>query len=371
MLVRTFRGLAVVAAALVATGCATTTQIRALQPAEVGAAASLKTIGVAPFEQKARTHVSLDSKIEAELANYQLEQGVNYYSVVDRSNLENVIKEQKFQLSGLSDRKTAATVGKLAGAQALVVGNVSAAGVEDREYYEKRVRNTGCDAKGKNCTGKEEYNVRCTARTVTVGAQVKLTDIERGDFITANNYNQNKTWKNCEDGATGDLGQNFTNLKCMFGSCSAADQVKFPAGDQGLEILADEIASSFVHRLVPHYVVFKVKLYKSPEVKLEGAAKDQFKAANDFIKAGRIDRADELLTKLMDSTQGQSYVITYNYGVVTEAKGEFEEALKLYQAADKLTMKPEKNINEALVRIQKIISDEKKANEQISKQAAL
>lgn len=371
MLVRTFRGLAVVAAALVATGCATTTQIRALQPAEVGAAASLKTVGVAPFEQKAKTHVSLDAKIETELANYQLEPGVNYYRVVDRSNLENVIKEQKFQLSGLSDRKTAAAVGKLAGAQALVVGNVSAAGVEDREYYENRVRNVNCDSKGKNCQ-KQEYTVRCTARTVTVGAQVKLTDIERGDFITANNYSQNKTWKQCEDGATGDLGQNFTNLKCMFGSsCSAAEQVKFPSGDQGLEILADEIASAFVHRLVPHYVVFKVKLYKSPEVKLEGAAKDQFKAANDFIKAGRIDRADELLTKLMDSTQGQSYVITYNYGVIAEAKGEFEEALKLYQAADKLTMKPEKNINEALVRIQKIISDEKRANEQISKQAAL
>lgn len=370
MLTGLLRGLVIVAAALVTAGCAMTTQIRALQPAEVSAAASLQTIGVAPFEQRARRHVSLDAKIETELAKYQLEPGVNYYIVVDRSNLDSVIKEQKFQLSGLSDRKNAAKVGRLAGAQALVVGNISAAGVEDRRYYENRVRNVNCDQKGKNCQ-RQEYSVRCTARTVTVGAQVKLTDIERGDFITANNYSKSKTWKQCDDGGA-DLGQSLTNMRCLFGNgCSAADQIGFPAGDQGLEILADEIAANFVHRLVPHYVVFKVNLYKSPEVKLEGIHKERFKAANEFIKAGRLDRAEELLALLMDATQGQSYVITYNYGVIAEAKGQFDEALKLYQAADRLTMRPEKNISEALIRIQRIISDEKRANEQINKQAAL
>lgn len=344
MILKSFRGLVAVAGlVLITTGCATTTDIRALQPAEVGAAASLKRVGVAPFNQQAKTNVSLDSKIEAELANYQLEQGVNYYNVVDRANLETIIKEQKLQLSGLTDSSQATKVGKLSGAQALVVGNVSSAGVEDSHYREGRVKYVNCDSKGKNCT-KYEYTVSCTARTINLGAQVKLTDIERGNFITANNYNQKKTWKTCEDNSS-----------------------SLPSKSHGLEVLADEIAAAFVFRLVPHYITFKVELYKKAEVKLEKLQEDQFKAGIEFIKAGRMDRAEDLFVQLMDATQARSFAVVYNYGVIKESEGKFEEAKRLYEVADKLTLSPEKNINAALVRINKIISDHKLANEQISR----
>lgn len=337
--------LMAVAAAVLITGCATTTDIRALQPAEVGAAASLKRIGVAPFEQKARRNISLDAKIESELAGYQLERGKNYYSVVNRSSLENIIKEQKFQLSGLTNKSQATKVGKLAGAQALVVGNVSSAGYEDRRYRENRTESYNCDKKGKNCSTRK-YTVSCTKRTVNLGAQVQLTDVEHGDFITANNYNQNKSWSTCTDSSR-----------------------PFPSADQGLDALADKIAASFVYRLVPRYVTYKVELYKKAEVKLEGLQKDQFKAGLDFMKAGRMDRAEEFYSQLMDATQAKSYAVVYNYGVIIEAKGEYEEAKKLYEAADRLTLSSEKNINIALNRINRIISDQAEANQQISRQA--
>lgn len=366
---KVFRNLVAVAAVVLAAGCTTTTEIRALQPAQVGEAASLTTIGVAPFEQKAKTSVSLDSKIEAELANYQLEPGENYFKVVDRANLESIINEQKFQLSGLADKKKAAQIGKLSGAQALVVGNVSSAGVEDRKYRENRVRYVNCDKKGKNCT-KQEYTVSCTARTVTVGAQVKLSNVERGEFITANNYNQNKTWKTCEDGGSSDIGQDITAIKCLFGNCSESEKVSFPSADQGLELIADEIASAFVFRLVPHYITFKVALYKKPEVKLEKAQNEEFKSGLDFIKAGRVDRAETIFVSLMDATQNKSFAVTYNLGVIREAQGDFDEAKNLYEAADQLTLSPEKNINAALARITKLISDRDEAIKQIGNQQA-
>lgn len=346
MVFKPFRGLvAIVVLVLITTGCATTTNIRALQPAEVGAAASLKRVGVAPFNQQAKTHVSLDAKVEAELANYQLEQGVNYYSVVDRANLETIIKEQKLQLSGLTNRAQATKIGKLSGAQALVVGNVSSAGFEDRKYREDRVKYVNCDSKGKNCT-RQEYTVSCTSRTINLGAQVKLTDVERGNFITANNYNKKKTWKTCEDNSD-----------------------SLPSKSHGLEILADEIATAFVFRLVPRYITFKVELYKKAEVKLEKLQEDQFKAGIEFIKVGRMDRAEDLFMQLMDATQARSFAVVYNYGVIKEAEGKFEEAKKLYEMADKLTLSPEKNINLALVRINKIIFNHKTALKQIGRQA--
>lgn len=364
-----FRNLVAIAAVVLVTGCATTTEIKALQPAEVGEAASLRTIGVTPFAQKSDRKVSLDAKIQSELANYQLEPGQNYYKVVDRANLESIISEQKMQLDGLTDKTHAAKIGKLSGAEALVVGNVSSAGVEDREYRENRVRYINCDKKGKNCT-KQKYSVSCTARTVTVGAQVNLTHVERGEFITSNNYNQNKTWKTCEDGGSSDIGEDITAIKCLFGNCSESEKVKFPSADQGLELLADEIAAGFVFRLVPHYITFKVALYKKAEVELDKPKTEEFKSGLDFIKAGRIDRAEEFFVGLMDATQNKSFAISYNLGVIREAQGDFDAAKDLYQAADKLTLSPEKNINSALKRINQLISDRDTALEQIGKQKA-
>lgn len=369
MSIKLFRNLVAIAAIALIVGCTTTTEIRALQPAEVGEAAALKRIGVAPFEQKSKRTVSLDAKIESELANYQLEPGENYFEIVDRANLESIISEQKLHLSGLANKETAAKIGKLSGAEALVVGNVSSAGVEDRKYRENRVRYVNCDKKGKNCT-KQEYTVSCTARTVTVGAQVKLTSVERGAFITANNYNQNKTWKTCEDGGSADLDESLKDIKCLFGNCNEAEKVSFPSADQGLELLADEIASGFVFRLVPHYITFKVALYNKPKIDLEKPEVEKFKSGIDFIKAGRIDRAEPLFEELMVVTQNKSFTTTYNLGVIKEAQGKFDEAKELYEAADNLLLSPEKNINEALARITKLISDRDKALEQIGNQQA-
>ena len=369
MMFKFFRNLVVILVVVLVTGCATTTEIRALKPAEVNAAASLRTIGVIPFDQKAKTNVSLDAKIESELANYQLEQGKNYYKVVDRANLESIIKEQKLQLSGLTNKNQTAKIGRLSGAEALVVGNVSSAGVEDRKYRENRVRYINCDKKGKNCT-KQEYSVSCIARTVTVGAQVNLTDVERGEFITANNYNQNKTWKTCEDGNSSGTGGDTTAIKCLFGDCTEPEKVGFPSADQGLELIADEIAAAFVFRLVPHYITFKVALYKKPEVELEKLEEAKFKSGIEFIKHNRIDRAEELFVGLMDATQNKSFAVSYNLGVIKEAQGNFDEAKDLYQAADRLTMAPEKNINAALSRINQLILDRDAALKQIGKQKA-
>ena len=52
--------------------------------------------------------------------------------VVDRQNIENIISENKFQLSGVVDKETAVEIGKLSGADIIVTGSINYVG---KKYY--------------------------------------------------------------------------------------------------------------------------------------------------------------------------------------------------------------------------------------------
>lgn len=53
---------------------------------------------------------------------------VGKVKVVDRQNIARIMEEQKFQLSGVTDESTAVEIGKLAGADIIVIGSVSYVG---------------------------------------------------------------------------------------------------------------------------------------------------------------------------------------------------------------------------------------------------
>ena len=57
---------------------------------------------------------------------------VGKVKVVDRQNISKIMDEQKFQLSGISDETTAVEIGKLAGADIIVIGSISYVG---SKYY--------------------------------------------------------------------------------------------------------------------------------------------------------------------------------------------------------------------------------------------
>ena len=52
----------------------------------------------------------------------------NRFTVVDRATLDKIRQEQKFQLAGEVDDKTAVSIGKFAGAKVVVTGSVSGSG---------------------------------------------------------------------------------------------------------------------------------------------------------------------------------------------------------------------------------------------------
>ena len=321
-------------------GCAQKVTVRALQPAQFDKAASAKVIGVAPFD---RDDVGLGAKIESGLADYSLKPGQGYFTVVARTDLDRVLNEQALSHSGLADDSAVAQLGRLIGAQALVSGSVHAASASDRSYRENRTRCAASDKKGK-CLKTERYTVWCTKRSFTLSASARMVSVENGDLLAAKNLTQNSTASHCRDESGGLLSKS-----------------------EGLNRLADRAAAEFISAITPSYIRFQVVLIDDLDVRLPGEHEQRFEAALAFIKENRLDRGKELLSGLMDATGGQSYAVAYNLGVLCEAEGDYDEAKSLYHQADRLTLKPVKPINEAIVRIDAVAAKHNRALKQMAR----
>lgn len=325
-------------AAIFTTGCVQKIKMKVLEPAEVGRVANTKIIAVTDFKKD--YGVGLSSKIETEISR-QILDGKPYFTAVDRTEIDKVIKEQRFQSSGLLNEETSVQIGKILGAQALISGEITSTSSSDTSFRENRTkfRNPLDPLNTAYIT-----TVYCKKRVIGMGATIKIVDVRKGDIVYADNLTKEKTYKHCND-----------------------DGRTLPSRQQGVERLANEIAKTFVAKLAPHYVYIEVELMEKIEFDASDSQKKSLEAALNWIKENRYDRALAILEKLNNELQGKSYAVLYDLGVVTEAQGRLDEAQKLYQEVDSLVTAPIKAVNVALTRIASTIAKRQKALAQIAK----
>jgi len=314
-------------------GCTQHVTIKALQPAEIDRAATTKKVSVAYFEND---EFDVSSKIETKLYEKTIDDK-QYFTVVSRKDFDEIIAEQKLQSSGLIEVQKAIEVGNLIGAQAIVSGSVSNVSARDSYYYEKRLR-----CVDKRCERMREYLVGCTKRDVQLAAEVRMVDVAQGDVIYAASIPASTIWTHCDD-----------------------DTHFIPTVDAAGQMLAERIAEHFIFKLTPHYVNMRVALLDDPDTKYDAREEKLLELALEFIEQNRLDKAEELLTELVDATEQQSYVAFYNLGVVKEAQGVYGEAQNYYKRADALAIEPVEEINAAHFRIDDLIQSHKKAMEQL------
>ena len=316
-------------------GCASRVNVRALQPAKIDRAARTTTIAVYKFSKDS---IGISSKIEASLASKQLD-GKNYFTMISNSDIERILKEQHLQHSGLLNESKSVQVGSLLGAQALISGTVSSVGSVDTQYKEERQK-----CADKACKEVYEYFVYCTRRSMHVSAQVKMVDIEKGDIIYSDMLNTSQDWSACSD-------TSYT----------------LPSAEQGLERLSLDLASEFAEKLTPSYKTFSVVLLEDLDV--DGGDEEEKLLENALvsIEHQRYDKAENLLSRLLDLTQERSYVAAYNLGVLKEVKGELQEAKQLYTLADGMTIEPIAEIDFAINRINLSIQNRDAAQKQMNR----
>ncbi|QOY51304.1 DUF6340 family protein [Candidatus Sulfurimonas baltica] len=325
--------LAIATAALLISGCAQKATVYAIQPAEVDRMASTKKVAVSTFSHDT---VGLSNKIEVELAGKKVDEK-NYFTTISRSDINKVIEEQRLQNSGLFDESSSVKMGRLLGAQALISGDISAASMSDKSFYEKR---TKCS--DEKCKETYKYSVRCIRRDMAIVAQIKIVDIQKGDIIYAETLSKNGAWKHCSD-----------------------DTDDLPSKAYGLNMLADEVSRSFVQKLVPYYATYRVLLLDEPDIEYSDKQEDELEHALEYIQHKRYDRAEELLSKLLESTSDKSYVAAYNLAIVKEVQGDLTSARQLFELADSLTVKPVEAVDLAILRINSSISSHRHAQEQM------
>ncbi len=100
------------------------------------------------------------------------------YSLIERRALDEVMKEQNFSNSMRADPKSAASIGRLLGAEAIIIGSITQFGLEESAMA------VGSGALGRLTRGALAGAKRVNTKA-TVGFTARLVDTSTGEILTA------------------------------------------------------------------------------------------------------------------------------------------------------------------------------------------
>ncbi|MFM7770007.1 MAG: CsgG/HfaB family protein, partial [Bacteroidota bacterium] len=150
------------------------------------------TMALMPFQNGTNIN-GVDTKAGAYILNALTGIKDPFLNVVDRENLQTILNEQKFQMSGVFSESSAVEIGKIAGAKAIITGTVLNHTVSTGQL--RKVTRNGfesyqvqkTDAEGKTYYEKkykavtyDEYYNYCESN---VSIQYKLTSLETGGLL--------------------------------------------------------------------------------------------------------------------------------------------------------------------------------------------
>lgn len=318
-----------------------------LVPAYYNDAAKLKKIAVLPFEGPGGR--AFATELEGTLGGIRVG-GNQFFVLVDRQRIDNVIREQRLSLSGLLEADDTVRLGKILGAKGIFTGNITVSDVSDRRYREERQeciqreRKTGKNGavwEG-NCLWWRKYYVSCTRRDAAFSVTPKIIDVETGIVKYTNNIVERTSATACDD----------SNVY-LISKQSLLDTAKKKALNR---IQAD---------IAPHYVIIEIKLMDSTD----GMDKDEkqlFKSGLSLVKKNRIDRACELWEEALGNAP-KAPSLVYNVAFCAEVQGNLEKSFKMYQQVDRLLLKPDDRTSLAIKRISEKIRSREKLNDQMGK----
>jgi TolB-like protein len=90
-------------------------------PSSVPQVGSRLSVAVVPFDAKGEGKIFADAVTETMITKLV---NLRRFKVIERSAIDKVMKEQKFQASGIVDDRSAVKLGKIAGADAIIVGSI-------------------------------------------------------------------------------------------------------------------------------------------------------------------------------------------------------------------------------------------------------
>ncbi len=245
--------------------------------------------------------------------NYLDRVKTNVYTVIERGQLDAIIKEQKLGASGAISDGDAASVGKLLGVDVIISGNFSVR-VADKTT-------------SKSSTNKETGKTTTTytvTRTSVAESTMKIISIETGQILgmvdKSGSYSVKKT-----------------------GSSAYSARQNLPANEAMKVSATKNLASNLVGYFTPVFVArtFKFEKTKVKDYKKKG------KEAKKMAKAGDVDGAYGIVASIYE---GDPYnaEMAYNTGILNEAVGNYDKAIELHSSA--MQIRDDKRYKKALAR---------------------
>jgi len=326
--------LSLLATILILNQCGTSTRVKVLKPAELDVGA-VKKVAVLDFdfigswdfadEQKKESDVKVlarillrdmfkdkkppdpkmaypgsivSDRLVSKLVNNQ------YYTVVERKELSKILEEQALSLSGVIDANQATEIGRLLGAEGLVMGS-GTYNVQDRgqweTYTEKKVE-------------KKRYRIY---RQVDVQFTYKIVNITTGTII-ASKTNSTSTGRNSKYSSTGkDENEALKNV---------------PDWRPIVDTMVDKVLNQTLMQIAPHYV--------TESRAIEEGDSDQMEAAVEYAKRNLWEDAREvwdMVEQDPSSEKEDRIAATYNLGLYHELSGNLDEAEDYFDKAFKMS----------------------------------
>lgn len=317
-------------------GCAPKITASMIVPAKSTGTSELRNVAVMPFQGNYGSRIT--PAVESAIASAEVE-GIRYFTVADRQNLDKIMSEQKLQLSGVVDTDTVVELGRLVGVSGIYTGTADLY-TSDSFYPERRVRCVSADKNGR-CLAVRDYMINCVRRRAELVFIPKLTDVSTSEVIYTDRFAYSLEVSRCDD-----------------------SQYPLISNNELVKSAENRILKDFRYAIAPYEVRVSLTLMTDDEGINEKAGREKLKSGIDFAKAGRLDRACEIWAEGRVQYVN-SKAFAFNTGLCHESRDETDKALELYNIADRLSPKPDKLINTALERVKRRIAEQERLRQQL------
>ncbi|MCL4704956.1 tetratricopeptide repeat protein [bacterium] len=294
---------------------APTTTIKILNTPKANLSAYAK-IAIADFQGNTDAGRLVSGLLTTELAKS------GKFQIIERAELERIMKEHALEMSGIVDEQTAHECGLIVKVSALIFGEVSAFEAEDKDGARTNRTTSWTGDYKRDATGniiywksangqlipQKEYRENLQSepyliRTAFVAAGFRVVDI-----------------------ATGQLVASKTARKSYSATAEGLAKIeKLPSKPEILDELAEQAVHEFLAEIAPHYTQHTMKLEKGNKLGIQLAESGLWQKAQEIF-------ADEVKAH---PNRPEAH---YNLGVTLEAQGKLKEAENEYIAA--LALKP-------------------------------
>jgi hypothetical protein len=339
-------GFTLLLASVVSLACsAPAIRTTVLVPARFHEATRLKEVAVLPFDGPGGKEFA--AQIEGVLAAINID-GKQYFTLIERTRMENIFREQELSQTGMVDETTAVKVGKMTGAKGIYTGVVTSR-IRDTHYRHNRQecvrKQIKYDKKGNayegDCVSWRNHAVPCIRRNAAFSFTPKLIEVETGRIIYSHSLDEVASASACQDSG-----------------------IPLPSGFELMTRAKESSLAAFKRDIAPSYATFNIRLMDSKEAIASKEAARKLDQGMDYVKNNRLDRACELWGEGRILSPNSPSLL-YNLAICAEVRGDLEKALNLYQEADRALNKPDEKISAGIGRVSQLIQKRKTLEEQL------